>query len=357
MNPEPVNPIWKQFLSTRDSTREDSAVASANVPSGREAGEPNWLADLSSSIGILSVTGADASEFLQAQFCNDLTTIQGPGANGPGAPGLQLNGYCSPKGRLLGLFWIYQHGENEFRLLVSRDLTKSLSSRLSMFVLRSKVEIKDVSGEMVAIAAAGPGAEATVAGLSELAGKVPLPSGVVLESSVAVLALPLLEPAYVLLADPETAQSLWEQLAGNLIEVDANRWELACVRAGVPTVSQPVADKLIPQMLNMQAINGLSFKKGCYPGQEIVARMQYLGKLKRNMRLLSFKGHIPAVGQSIQTPDDADAGLVVRVAETDAAEALALVVMKISVAVSDVQLETDNAVEINEIALPYSLEV
>jgi folate-binding protein YgfZ len=216
--------------------------------------------------GLLEVTGDDARSFLHAQLTNDI--------EGLGADRARHAGWCSAKGRLLASFLVVPHAGG-FLLQLARDLVPTVAKRLSMFVLRSKVKILDASAASVQFGAWGPGAEAALAGLGiELPGE---------ELRVArganVTAVRASAQRFLLIA-PQTERSRLASLPGL---ADASGWMLEEIRDGRPLITQATQDQFVPQMVNYERLGALDFQKGCYPGQEIVARAQYRGQVKRRM--------------------------------------------------------------------------
>ncbi len=280
------------------------------------------------------ITGEDATAFLQGQFCNDLAKVSATQA--------QITGYCTPKGRLLALPTIVGW-EGGYRLIVPNSVAEAFIKRLTMFVMRSKVTIKPLEDWAVV------GITATPDGNLGKAGSIvgPLPSGddmAVSTSEDAQLIrcsddLSGVQPRarYLRVASIEAQLELWNT-CDDAEKRSANAWRLADVSAGVPSIKEGVVESFVPQMINLQLINGLSFTKGCYPGQEIVARMQYLGKLKRHMRVFSlaisdqpFSGYEHVTpGAALVSGTDQNAGIVVDAMPTSEGEILVLAVTKVT---------------------------
>jgi folate-binding protein YgfZ len=212
-----------------------------------------------SHLGILVFSGPDAEPFLQGQLSCDVTRI-GPGSVGSGA-------YCSPKGRMLANFLLWRR-EDGFAMILSRDLTASVHKHISRFVLRSKVVVIDASEATVLVGAAGTEARRKLRGAS-----------VRLNDGRLLLALPAAEASDALRGIP---------LA------DSGAWRWLDIRRGLPLVTAATQDQFIPQMANLEILGGVSFEKGCYTGQEIVARSQHLGKVKRRM----FLANAPALARA-----------------------------------------------------------
>jgi folate-binding protein YgfZ len=198
--------------------------------------------------GLLSVSGADARDFLHAQLTNDIKNLP------PGRAALA--GWCSAKGRLLATFLVIPAPQG-FLLQLSRDLAPAVAKRLSMFVLRSKVKIADESDAWAQF------------GVWD----APSPAALAWEGSRA--RVPVGETRYLQL-EPADAPTLTPNA-----EEDA--WTLEEIRAGRPLITAATQDQFVPQMVNLETLGGVDFHKGCYPGQEIVARAQYRGQVKRRM--------------------------------------------------------------------------
>jgi hypothetical protein len=203
-----------------------------------------------SRYGLLSVTGADAREFLHAQLTVDIRSLPPERA--------ALAGWCSAKGRLLATFLVIPSPQG-YMLQLARDLAPAVAKRLAMFVLRAKVKIADESDAW---------AQFGIWDANEV------PSVVTWEGPTATI------PAggrRALRLEPVAPPSPIECAA------DEEAWSLQEIRAGRPLITAATQDKFVPQMVNLETLGGVDFRKGCYPGQEIVARAQHLGQVKRRM--------------------------------------------------------------------------
>lgn len=285
-----------------------------------------------SSYLIYEISGEDAQSFLQGQFCNDLAQVSSKQA--------QITGYCTPKGRLLALPLITGF-DGGYRLLVPAGIADAFIKRLSMFVMRSKVTIKPLE-DWAAVGITAP-VSSSPDELSALLGPVPEVPMSVNSSEAAQLIRwhddhsgPTARSRYLRLGTLESQHELWTgaQHAGKSSD---NTWRLGDISAGIPNITEGVLEAFVPQMINLQLIDGLSFKKGCYPGQEIVARMQYLGKLKRHMRVFSMKFDSGSIdindslkpGAVLASGADENAGIVVDALPTSSDSALVLAVTKV----------------------------
>jgi len=216
--------------------------------------------------GLLQASGSDARAFLHAQLTNDI--------EGLAADQARYAGWCSAKGRLLASFLVVPHADG-YLLQLSRDLAPAVAKRLSMFILRSKVRIDDASDAWSQFGLWGDGAAAALAGIGLTPPAQPL--AVALHESL--LAIRVSVQRYLLLA-PAAERARIGVLRG---ASDEGGWMLEEIRSGQPLITQATQDQFVPQMVNYERFGAVDFQKGCYPGQEIVARAQYRGQVKRRM--------------------------------------------------------------------------
>jgi folate-binding protein YgfZ len=196
----------------------------------------------------------------------------------------------------------------DFFMAPSRDIVEAVRQRISKFVLRSRVTISDASGSIVLYGLGGPQAQGAV---QDLLPASDAPKSLKREDGIGT-AMRLADGRYVLAATESDAPSLRQRLAGSLRLVDPRAWRWLDIRNGVPLVTAATQDRLVPQMANLEILGGVSFSKGCYTGQEIVARTQHLGKVKRRM-FLANTAAAAAAGDELYCEDlgDQAAGLVV----------------------------------------------
>ena len=265
-----MNSSWKTFLETQPGgVQASSRTGTAKNAPDIECG----LLDLS-HLGLIRVSGEDAEHFLQGQLSNDVREVSNSH--------FQMSSYCTPKGRMLANFLVLRYA-GDYLLQMPLELLPSVLKRLSMFVLLSKVQVTDASDQLVPIGVAGDCAferlEAHVTG-------IPRAPGDAAESgAITLLRLAGERPRFEIIGEAEAIIGLWPKIAENARIGDADWWSLLDIRAGIPTIRRSTVEAFVPQMINMQLIDGVSFTKGCYTGQEVVARMKYLGKLKRRMYL------------------------------------------------------------------------
>ncbi len=281
--------------------------------------------------GLLHAAGDDARTFLHTQLTNDIENLP------PGQA--RYAGWCSAKGRLLATFLVIPIA-GDFLLQLSLDLAPAVAKRLSMFILRSKVKLVDVSGAWHQYGFYGPEAAAT---LDALGFKVPNGEWKVAESAGAAVAC-VGADRYLLVAPPAAAAAAIQTTAG------AEEWILAELRAGRPMIAQQTQDQFVPQMVNLELAGGVDFRKGCYPGQEVVARAQYRGAVKR--RMVRLRGAVLQPGQELFS-DDAPgqpSGTVVNAAGEES-----LAVLQVSAIDAKSPIRTQpQAAALEILPLPYS---
>jgi folate-binding protein YgfZ len=267
--------------------------------------------------GLLLAAGDDARAFLHAQLTNDIENLKSGQA--------RYAGWCSAKGRLLATFLVVPCSGG-FLLQLSRDLVPTVAKRLSMFVLRSKLKISDVSAAWAQFGQWHEG-QANPLEVKEQDGRITVG----------------IEAGRSLVLSPAPAQ-------GCVPDLPEESWTLAEVRAGRALIEQPTQDQFVPQMVNLELAGGVDFRKGCYPGQEIVARAQYRGEVKR--RMYRVKGAALQPGQDLYS-DDAPgqvSGVVVNAAGD---ESLAVLQTSAIAARSAIRAQPQ-AAPLEVLPLPYS---
>jgi tRNA-modifying protein YgfZ len=291
---------WHAFLKTQDSIVDNTARFDPAKPS-------LMLCDLS-HLGLLTLTGADAKTFLQGQVTNDVNLLDGQT--------FHYSGYCNAKGRLLALFLAFAQQDTLY-LQLDGGLAETIAKRLRMYVLRSKVQIATPT-DLVVLGIAG--AEASRV-LANQFGSIPSASyGMVNTEQASILRLAdSVEhmPRYQIFTSAEQAQALWLALGAEAQYIGKSIWNWLEIQAGIPEIVAATQEAFVPQMLNLDLLGGINFKKGCYTGQEIVARTHYLGKVKRRTLIAHYAGStIPQAGDDIYAQAEAkDAvGKVVRCA-------------------------------------------
>ncbi|UCF67780.1 MAG: folate-binding protein YgfZ [Acidobacteriota bacterium] len=306
------------------------------------AGE-NVVADLS-HFGLIIAGGPQAGEFLQGQFTNDLHTLS--------ADRHGLGAYCSPKGRVLATFRVFRR-QAAWHIRLPIELTGPVLERLQLYKMRAQVELGSASDDLLRLGASGP----TIAQLLEHElGPVPSEDGAAADGELSVLRVSGEHPRFEIYGALDAVSQLWSRLVRQARPVGPRAWALTDIRAGVPNIYRQTAESFIPQMLGLETLGAVSFTKGCYPGQEVVARTQHLGAVKR--RLFSARARSARELPDPATPlraklEDAirEAGTIIEAAWSPRGGVDLLAVMSLAVVESETvaHLEAGDAVPLDAI--------
>lgn len=270
-----------------------------------------------SHLGLLRASGDDAAGFLQGQLSSDLRQLTPPRA--------QLSSFNSAKGRMLAVLHLYRDATSIW-LETRSEVAPSLLQRLRLFVLRSRVALADASTERVALGVSGPDAGAALAGAGLPAPEAVLQAAWQDETCVIRRQDAGARPRYTVHLPIGTVTRTWEALAARLQPVGADAWRLLDIEAGLPCVTAATRDLFVPQMCNLDRLGGISFEKGCYTGQEIVARVHYRGAIKRHMVAIDHPDAHLQAGARLDAPPGAE---VVDAAPAPGGGARALVVVTV----------------------------
>jgi tRNA-modifying protein YgfZ len=278
------------------SVQNAAAPARGELESARSGSVVAPLPDMA----VLEFSGADAETFLQGQLTCDVAAVRGAASYGA---------WCSPQGRMLASFLLWR-GDSAFFMALPAELAPGVQQRLTRYVLRAKVKVG--TARLVLAGCSGPRAEAA---LRQSAGAIPQ-GRLGTERFAGGEALIRLDDSRFLFAlGADAAEARLAGLAAALTRVSAGAWTGLDIRRGIPWITAATQDRLVPQMANLERIGGVSFSKGCYTGQEIVARAQHRGTVKRRM-FLAHSSDAAAAGDELYAEDlgDQAAGLVVSAA-------------------------------------------
>lgn len=345
-----MNNEWEKFLLHNNAIIENNTVKNFGLSINEEqAAYSNLVFSDLSHYALIEASGDDVIDFLQGQLTNDIKLVTGTMG--------QLSAYCNPKGRILANFRIFKR-QNHYFLRLRSDIIEATLKRLRMFIMRSKVELVNSSDELSRMGIAGLNATKRLSFLFE---KLPENTDEsYTENEITIIKLPGTLPRYEVHGTFEKVKGLWEQLQHDAVAIGENSWNLLTIRAGIPEIVSETVESFVPQMVNLQAINSLSFNKGCYPGQEVVARMHYLGKLKRRLFLGTIKSDtLPIPGQSIISNDESEqkAGQIVTASWSNDKKVEFLAVLQIEKAEKDkLHIGSNTGPAIELIDLPYNLE-
>ncbi|VVD90724.1 tRNA-modifying protein YgfZ [Pandoraea cepalis] len=353
---------WRDLLPQAADVNSPDILSNASARAAQfDALQTGSFVALASDTGLIALSGADAASFLHGQLTNDVERLAPAQA--------RLAGYCSAKGRLLATFLMWRDASADATIYLACDATvqAAVQKRLSMFVLRAKVKLTDGAATHVLLQVGGPAAEAVLANTFAA-----LPT-----ESLAVAHATLGDDATHLIRLPAagTARSLsrflWSVPVARVAEVWASLTQapgvvavapaLAAwldVHSGVARVTSATQEQFVPQMVNWEVVGGVNFRKGCYPGQEVVARSQYRGTIKRRLHLAHVDATQPAPGQELVETSDPDqpCGMVVHAAPAPNGGYDALVEVKLTAReADDVRLGAANGPALTFAELPYDI--
>jgi len=293
--------------------------------------------------GVLAVRGADASKFLQGQLTCNLNYLSDTQAS--------LGARCTQKGRMQSSFRILLEGDGVLMAMATELLEPQLAD-LKKYAVFSKSKLTDESAAWVRF-----GLEHADAALISLGLELPTDTDSVVRND-GLIAIRVSPERAELWVAADQADAIKGKLSAQLAEGNLNQWLLGQIRAGIGQVMPSTRELFIPQMLNLQAVGGVSFKKGCYTGQEIVARMQYLGKLKRRLyRLTLDASELPEPGTPLFSPTHGSSiGEVVLAATAEQHIELLAVLQAEAAEAGDIHLGALEGPALHLLDLPYQLD-
>jgi len=290
-----MNSNWHSFLTAQGA--RFGSEAHELLDFGDAAGElqaarsATVLAPLT-HLGVIACAGDEAKPFLHNQLTSDINHL--------GVEQAQHSAWCTAKGRMLASFVAWRSGD-DYRLALAAELLPAIIKRLQMFVLRSKVTLADISDQIALLGIAGPKAAESLA-----AAGLSAPGEAMSVSNNEDIRVIRLDTSRYLIALPvERCAALWPVLAAQARPVGLPVWRWLDIVAALPLITAATREEFVPQMADFEKIGGVSFHKGCYPGQEIVARTQYLGKVKRHLFRASSETPVKA-GDDLYSPENPD---------------------------------------------------
>lgn len=348
-----MHPEWRAFLTTQGLAGDTETAASNDLT----AVCTTPVAALLSDYGLIRASGEDAASFLHNLLTNDIEHLPADAA--------RLAGFCTAKGRLLALFLVWRDGP-DFLLMLPHEILPTILKKLSLYVLRAKVKLTDASAERALIGLSLPAASATAAANAPTAVS---PAPTFCDTALPSLGMRAVDGGqlirldatrWLLALEPVAAIRHWPEITVAAQPVGPNTWRWLEIAAGWPRITAATQEAFVPQMLNLDhpALPGVSFNKGCYPGQEIVARTHYLGKVKR--RMVRARLSSPATpGTHVYAPETGDqqCGALVSVAPApDGGYECLVSVQTSAVAAGEVHLGAPDGERLHFLSLPYEPE-
>lgn len=339
---------WTEHLARLGANLGDAALHFSAPASEARAADEATIAVPLLHLGTVRSVGPDSAEFLHNLVSNDVKKLAADAA--------EWNSFNSPKGRMIASFLMWPEAEGH-AMVLSADILPAFLKKFSMYVLRSKVKLSDASATLALLGVAGAEAAATL----QAAG-IDLPAADMKQTlnAAGVRCIRLDPQTHVLAVPAEAAPALYDALlAHGAVKAGTAAWQLRMIRAGLPLITAPTQEEFVAQMLNYELIGGVNFHKGCYPGQEIVARTQYLGKLKKRMYRVALPAGVAAApGVDVYAPDfgEQSAGKLVNTAPTADGGGEALAVIQCSSAeAGNLHLGAPDGPVLSLLSLPYAL--
>ncbi len=342
-----MNTQWQLFLIQEGAVIQEGTVLDFGKPAEECARvvQSNVIADLSHE-GLICVTGADAAHFLQGQLTCDVQEIT-PETS-------RLGAWCTAKGRVRITFRLFQ-SEGEWCLALPAACVENTLQTLRKYVLRSKVTLRNASEERIHLGCSGPGIEEALRCVFPVLPAAP--DQVTHAGSSTILRIRNVPvPCFELWGERDALSRVWETVQTDGSAVGAKAWSTLQVLAGVPVITPPLAEVFVPHMINLPELGAVHFRKGCYAGQEIVARTQYLGKSKRRLHLAWVAANEPPlVGETLWTPPTEEhPGQIVNAAPAPEGGFLVLAVMATAdFTKGNVRLRDQNGPLLEPRTLPY----
>lgn len=313
-----MNPHWRSFLESAEAIfdGDTNELLSFGEPAGElQAGKQQTVVVPLTHLALIEASGEDARSFLHSQLTSDVNHL--------GENQAQHAGWCTAKGRMQASFLTWRQ-DGRYLLALSADLQEATQKRLQMFVLRAKVKLAALTDNSIMLGISGPQANEVLADAG-----LPCPSEPLTISIQGDTTVIRLDAARLVIIAPESAMaSLWQKVTVKARPAGVPVWRWLDIQVAYPLVTLATKEEFVPQMADFEKIGGVSFHKGCYPGQEIVARTQYLGKVKRHLYRLTSTQVLQA-GDVLHSPDNPDqsCGMVMTAAPSPAGgfEALAVV--------------------------------
>ena len=344
-----MNNDWKNFLLKNGAEQDESGLFVFNPPFAdyAETEDNDCICDLS-QFSTVVIAGGDAKEFLQGQFTNDVNNINEENS--------QLSGFCNNKGRMIANYRLFQHQTNYF-ISIRNDLVERSIDHLQKYILRAEVAIQDISEQLIHIGISGKNTETLLAPyIEKLDSTVDSVSS---NDNYIAIRIAGSTPRYEIFCSFENAVKLWQELGEKIRIVNSEYWNYLNIKNGLPFIDSTTSEKFVPQMANMELINGISFEKGCYTGQEIVARTHFLGKQKRRTYRISITSDTePKIGEQLATDtstENQNTGTLVTLYPVAENRYEALAVIQIKSAEEEKLKLKGSGAKVNLLDLPYSL--
>jgi len=340
---------WEEFLLQQGAVLEQGQVNNFGNPvtEAEAVLSDNIITDLS-CFSVVEISGNDAEDFLHGQFTSDIKQLEQDTA--------RISAWCNPAGRVIADFLIIRR-QDKYLLLLPVELQEPFTRRLQMFILRADVTMNDRSNEIMCIGLRGeniPQILQSCTGLSlekEFQG--------IKYNGMFILPLPDQAARALILGSVEQLQNLWMSVAAETTAVSNRYWKLFDMLNGLHWVNSRTSENFMPQNLNLDCLGAVNYQKGCFPGQEVIARLHYRSNPKNRMYLAHIAGECPArPGDKLFLSEtDASAGTIIELAEHPGTGTALLASINIELAGSSkIHISGPDGPVLSIDPLPYSFE-
>ena len=338
-------PTWIEFLQQQGAQVQNNSIShfSNNQDELNQVIKHNIIAELS-PMGILAVSGQDAADFLQGQLSCDIKQVSAKAS---------ISGtYCNQQGRVIATFRAIKH-DDQYYLYMPLSIVDTTLAKLQKYAVFSQVQLQNISSNMLSIGLSGPKIRSI---FQAYFSQIPQACNQICnENGYLIIRIPGPYQRFIVFASNELMQSLWQKLSKDIAPVSHQAWHILDIISGIPNIYPQTQEKYLPHRLNLHRLDYLDFHKGCYLGQEIIARMHYRGQLKHQMVRLWLATSTPILpGTIIKDPNDKAIGQIVDSAIDPEYGVQALVIIPVQTS-QQKQLKIDNhIVQIKYLDLPYA---
>lgn len=313
-----MNAQWKEFLITQSATLSGNRVIvfGSRTDKVQANNHKNLLTDLS-FFSLLSVTGKDAVEFLHGQFTSDIRSL----ADNT----LQFTAWCNAKGQVVNTLYLFKQGDN-VQVILPESVSNTFIKRLQMYIMRADIHIEKNEHKLICGIMLGDDKYQIIQKISD---KPIVTGGVFTGNNITYIHLLTPHERYILLAEVDDMVGFWEKHLDDLTRIGCMQWEEKDIRSGLPWITEKTTEEFLPQYLGLDHFNAISLDKGCYPGQEVIARLHYRGRVKQDIYLVETD-HITHAepGTLLYTSSrDTSIGKIINISETASSNEIALAVI------------------------------
>ncbi len=339
------NQSWIEFLKAQGATINED-VSYLSFPQQGDGKQPRLVPLI--HLAVLSLEGPDGETFLQGQLSCDVRQLSTENS--------LLGSNCTPKGNVISAFRLIKRADQQLLLRLPQAIRSATLANLGKYIVFSKAELAEAGDRFVGIGLQGEGSEALIA---TLFGSAPETDGsqLICDDQI-IVRVPGQIPRFELWLPADQAPALWPRLQEHATPASTDSWQLEEIRAGLVQLDEESVDTYLPQMLNLQALEGVSFNKGCYTGQEVITRLQYRGKLKKLLYRARVEGPvIPAPGMSLHSASRKGVGKVLAAASiADDGFELQAVISKSVADSSELHLDSQDGPVVELLELPYQID-